>query len=206
MKLADALERVQVPVLLQTGWQDLFLPQTLEQYQRLSARGIDVGLTVGPWTHISMMTKGGRRILTEALDWFGEHLGGSGTRTRAAPVSVFVTGADQWRDLAAGRRRRRSGAAPPAGWRPRRRAGADRQRHVVHLRPRRPHALDRRPAARREGWRLQGRPRPRRAARRGRLHRRAARRAARRPRLPRCSSWRTAPTTRTPICSCGSPR
>jgi uncharacterized protein len=101
MQLADALERVQVPVLLQTGWQDLFLPQTLEQYQRLSERGVDVGLTVGPWTHISMMTKGGRRIVTEALGWFAEHLGGDGPRTRAAAVSVFVTGADQWRDLAA---------------------------------------------------------------------------------------------------------
>ena len=99
MQLDEALERVQVPVLLQTGWQDLFLSQTLEQYQRLSARGIDVGLTVGPWTHISMMTKGGGRIVGEALGWFDEHLGGSGLRTRAAPVSVFVTGADQWRDL-----------------------------------------------------------------------------------------------------------
>ena len=101
MQLDDALERVQVPVLLQTGWQDLFLPQTLEQYRRLSARGIDVGLTVGPWTHISMMTKGGHRVVTEALGWFHEHLGGSGLRTRPAPVSVFVTGADQWRDLPA---------------------------------------------------------------------------------------------------------
>jgi putative CocE/NonD family hydrolase len=101
VQLADALERVQAPVLLQTGWQDLFLEQSLEQYARLSARGVDVGLTVGPWTHISLLTKGGPRILTEALDWFGEHLGGSGLRTRAKPVSVFVTGADQWRDLAA---------------------------------------------------------------------------------------------------------
>ncbi len=98
LQLGDALERVQVPVLLQTGWQDLFLQQTLEQYERLSARGLDVGLTVGPWTHISMMTKGGHRILVEALDWFAEHLG-SGQRTRAKPVSLFVTGADQWRDL-----------------------------------------------------------------------------------------------------------
>jgi len=101
MQLDEALDRVQVPVLLQTGWQDLFLGQTLEQYARLSARGIDVGLTVGPWTHISMLTKGGSRVVTEALGWFDEHLGGTGRRTRAAPVSIFVTGADQWRDLPA---------------------------------------------------------------------------------------------------------
>ena len=36
MMLDAALERVEVPVLLQTGWQDLFLQQTLEQYARLS--------------------------------------------------------------------------------------------------------------------------------------------------------------------------
>jgi uncharacterized protein len=98
--LDDAVDRVQVPMLLQTGWQDLFLEQTLEQYRQLSARGVDVALTVGPWTHVSLLTKGGHRVLTEALDWFGEHLGGSGQRSRAKPVSVFVTGADQWRDLA----------------------------------------------------------------------------------------------------------
>ena len=100
LRLGGAVDRVQVPVLLQTGWQDLFLPQTIEQYERLSARGVDVGLTVGPWTHVSMMTRGGHRILTEALGWFAEHLRGDGPRTRAAPVSVFVTGAEQWRDLA----------------------------------------------------------------------------------------------------------
>ena len=37
--------------------------------------------------------------MPEVLDWLAEHLGGSGLRTRAAPVKVFVTGADQWRDL-----------------------------------------------------------------------------------------------------------
>jgi putative CocE/NonD family hydrolase len=99
MKLEVALERVQVPVLLQAGWQDLFLDQTLEQYARLSARGVDVALTVGPWTHLDVGMKGSRVVMPEVLDWLAEHLGGSGLRTRAAPVKVFVTGADQWRDL-----------------------------------------------------------------------------------------------------------
>ena len=99
MMLEAALERVQVPVLLQTGWQDLFLDQTLEQYARLSARNVDVALTVGPWTHVEMGTKGSRIIVPEVLDWLAEHLAGSGLRTRAAPVKVFVTGTGQWRDL-----------------------------------------------------------------------------------------------------------
>src|SRR5262249_465479 len=49
MQLADALDRVQVPILLQTGWQDIFLPQTLAHYEYLNDRGLDVALTVGPW-------------------------------------------------------------------------------------------------------------------------------------------------------------
>ena len=118
----------------------------------------------------------------------------AGIRTRAAPVRVFVTGADQWRDLAALAAAHHASDVLHlrAGRRPRRRTGAERQHRVVHLRPRRPDALDRRPAARRQSRRLQGRPRPGRAVRRGRLHRRAAHRAARRARRSRRSSWRTA--------------
>jgi predicted acyl esterase len=40
MQLGAALDRVQVPVLLQTGWQDLFLQQTLEQYTHLHGVGL----------------------------------------------------------------------------------------------------------------------------------------------------------------------
>ena len=101
MKLAPALDRVKVPVLLQAGWQDLFLQQSLEQYAHLTRRGIDVALTVGPWTHGELLTKGGPLIVQETLDWLGEHLAASGIRTRAQPVKLFVTGAaSQWRDLA----------------------------------------------------------------------------------------------------------
>jgi predicted acyl esterase len=49
--LTEALERVQVPVLLQDGWQDGFLRQTLAAHARLAGRGVNVGLSVGPWTH-----------------------------------------------------------------------------------------------------------------------------------------------------------
>jgi uncharacterized protein len=101
MKLAQALDRVQVPVLLQGGWQDLFLQQTLQQYAHLRRRGVDVALTVGPWTHGELVTKGGSLIVGETLDWFNEHLAGGGSRSREEPVRVFVTGADSlWCDYA----------------------------------------------------------------------------------------------------------
>lgn len=40
MALADTLDKIDVPVLLIGGWQDLFLEQTLTQFQRLQARGV----------------------------------------------------------------------------------------------------------------------------------------------------------------------
>ena len=55
MRLGQALERVSVPVLLQEGWQDRFVGQMTEQYERLRDRGVDVGLTIGPWTHVELV-------------------------------------------------------------------------------------------------------------------------------------------------------
>ncbi|SCX50580.1 hypothetical protein SAMN03159343_2435 [Klenkia marina] len=111
VQLDRALTRAQVPVLLIGGWQDLFLEQTLDQYRRLRDAGADVALTVGPWTHVETLSKGGGQITRESLDWLGEHLAGTaagsapgsadgtGPRRRRAPVHVHVTGAGQWRDL-----------------------------------------------------------------------------------------------------------
>lgn len=100
--LTEALDQVQVPVLLQGGWQDGFLRQTLAGYARLAGRGVDVGLTMGPWTHAQGGAEGTRVLLPEALAWFDEHLAGSGVRSRAMPVKVFVSGRDEgWRDLPA---------------------------------------------------------------------------------------------------------
>ncbi|KDN21770.1 CocE/NonD family hydrolase [Amycolatopsis rifamycinica] len=100
--LTAALDRVHVPVLLQGGWQDVFLRQTLAGYTRLTDRGIDAGLTVGPWTHAQGGGAGTRVLLPDALAWFDEHLAGSPVRRRAMPVEVFVGGADRrWHDLPA---------------------------------------------------------------------------------------------------------
>ena len=99
MRLGQALERVNVPVLLQEGWQDRFVDQMIEQYERLRSRGVDVGLTIGPWTHVEFATKGAGIVMEETLDWLAEHLAGTGRRHRPSPVHIFVTGAQEWRDL-----------------------------------------------------------------------------------------------------------
>jgi putative CocE/NonD family hydrolase len=99
MRLGQALERVEVPVLLQAGWQDRFVEQMIGQYERLRRRGVDVGLTIGPWTHVEFPTKGMGVAMEETLDWLAEHLAGTGHRRRPHPVRLFVTGAQEWRDL-----------------------------------------------------------------------------------------------------------
>jgi uncharacterized protein len=53
-RATSALARSTMPTLLVGGFQDPFLDQTLEQYQVLRARGVEVGLTVGPWTHLGI--------------------------------------------------------------------------------------------------------------------------------------------------------
>jgi putative CocE/NonD family hydrolase len=85
-RLDDALQRASSPVLLVTGWQDVFLPQTLEQYRRLVDRGAAPALIVGPWTH----AEGGNDVVRESLKWL------AGQRWSGA--RIFVAGAG-WREL-----------------------------------------------------------------------------------------------------------
>jgi putative CocE/NonD family hydrolase len=92
----EALQRVQTPTLLVGGWQDVFVGQTVQQYEVLRSRGIDVALTLGPWTHVAHVVKGSAVIDNEALDWLDTHLGKRGPRRRPQPVHTFVTGSGTW--------------------------------------------------------------------------------------------------------------
>jgi uncharacterized protein len=101
LHLRDALDRAEVPVLLLTGWQDLFVDQTLEQYRRLNSRGVPTALTVGPWTHTHMMTKAAPTVIRESLDWLDTHLAGAPPQ-RSSPVRIHLTGTSAdagWLDL-----------------------------------------------------------------------------------------------------------
>jgi putative CocE/NonD family hydrolase len=97
-RAGSALELVDVPVLLVTGWQDLFLEQTLEQYRVLSGRGLDVAMTVGPWNHFGVVAKGGGLNGRDTLSWLDEHLAAIGRRTRP-PIRAFRTGEEKWHSL-----------------------------------------------------------------------------------------------------------
>ena len=101
MSMTAALQGCTVPVLLLSGWQDVFLNQTIDQFQHLRRRGVDVALTIGPWTHDEMVTRATGVTAAETLSWLGSHLSGRPGPPRPAPVRVQVTGRDRrsWADL-----------------------------------------------------------------------------------------------------------
>lgn len=96
---AAALDRVTVPTLLISGFHDFFVEQTMEQYRALRGREVPVGLTVGPWNH---MTLDLGVAIRETVAWLDAFSAGNGTATtsRPAPVRVWQSGAGQWRELA----------------------------------------------------------------------------------------------------------
>ena len=98
LRVPEALDRVRVPVLLLGGWQDVFIRQTLQQYRHLRDRGVDVALTVGPWTHTQLLTKGLAVSAQESLAWLDTHLGGATASRRPSRVRVHLTGRG-WRNL-----------------------------------------------------------------------------------------------------------
>ena len=99
LNVTGALDKVSVPVRLVGGWQDLFLDQTLHQYEVLRRRGVDVTLTIGPWSHLELATRGAGPVLRGNLKWLAEHLAGEPVVSPPAPVRVFVTGSGRWREL-----------------------------------------------------------------------------------------------------------
>jgi uncharacterized protein len=97
LRLTEALDRVQIPVLLFGGWQDLFIEQTVAQYQHLRGRGVTTAMTVGPWTHTQLLSTGAPTVLRESLAWLDAHLRGTESPTRS-PVRVHVKGSG-WIEL-----------------------------------------------------------------------------------------------------------
>ncbi len=91
MRMTAALDRCEVPVLLLGGWQDLFLEQTITQYRHLRDRGIDVAMTIGPWTHTEMVTKALGTAAAETLTWLGAHLAKRPMPQRASRVRAYIT-------------------------------------------------------------------------------------------------------------------
>lgn len=95
---------VTVPVSSIGGWYDIFLPGQLRDFQALQQAGRPARLTIGPWTHISVDSVPMREVLTFGL----AHARGEQPPERA-PVRLYVTGEEAWRDFE---------SWPPSGYAP----------------------------------------------------------------------------------------
>jgi len=92
-------ERVTASVHMIGGWHDIFLPAQLRDYGALRAAGHQPRLTIGPWRHAD--NDAAALWVHEGLEFLRAHLNGSAAEQPSDPVRIFVTGADQWRDLPA---------------------------------------------------------------------------------------------------------
>jgi uncharacterized protein len=97
---APAAGGLGVPVSLVSGWDDICLDQTLEQYGRLRAGGQGPRLLVGPWNHTTPFDQGWPVVFAETLAFLRAHLGDAGGPVPGGAVRVHTGGtAGQWREL-----------------------------------------------------------------------------------------------------------
>ena len=103
--------RLTIPALHIAGWYDIFLAGSVKNFIGMrNEAGSDAAragqkLVVGPWTHIpwapaSLTSEGcGPGIVDDfQLRWFDHVLKGEETGVLDAPVTLFVMGAETWRD------------------------------------------------------------------------------------------------------------
>jgi hypothetical protein len=82
--------KVTAPVQLIGGWQDIFLPWMLKDFNALRAAGRDPQLIIGPWTHTAPgLTAAGTR---EGLAWLRGGLLDDHRLVRPGHVHLYVTG------------------------------------------------------------------------------------------------------------------
>ena len=115
VSLVGKHERVTVPTFNVGGWFDIFLADTIANFQAMRQLGRPSKLMIGPWTHtgrgnpvgelnfgfgstlsfINLQADFGRL----QLRWFDHWLKGIDTGMLAEPpISIFVMGANVWRD------------------------------------------------------------------------------------------------------------
>ncbi len=113
-------KEVQVPTLNIGGWYDIFLQDTLSNFQIMREQGTtheakQAKLLIGPWTHGEAGNRIGEMnfgigstgaflnyqtdLMSYQVRWFEHWLKGNDTgMLKEAPVKLFVMGANAWRD------------------------------------------------------------------------------------------------------------
>lgn len=112
-------DKIHVPALHISGWYDIFLWSTFENYMGIKEQGAtetarnNQHVVIGPWTHMNFSGnfpefKFGENasidhidLMGIQLDWFDHWLKGVDNGVeKELPVKIFVMGANEWRDEA----------------------------------------------------------------------------------------------------------
>ena len=108
---------LQIPTYNIGGWYDIFLGDTIANYQAMRSQGAPAKLLIGPWSHSELGGRVGERnfgyaaqsgfinlqtdLLGLQVRWFDHWLKGIDTGLLAEPpVKIFVMGINAWRDEA----------------------------------------------------------------------------------------------------------
>lgn len=112
---SSSYERIKAPALHISGWYDIFVPSTLNNYLAMKTRAgskqarQNTRLIMGPWTHLDFSGRFtdfsfGENSSEDAIDlvnlkinWFDYWLKNQG-ELKGAPVKLFVMGSNKWRD------------------------------------------------------------------------------------------------------------
>ncbi len=207
VRLRDALDRAEVPVLLFSGWQDLFVDQTVEQYRHAARPRRDHRPDRRP-VDARPDDDQGRPDRAAGIAGLARPLTSAARPPqRRSPVRVHVGRAGLARParLAAGDARSTCCTSHPADGLADGRARRRRTRRTFVYNPADPTpTVGGRLLSPTGGYRDDTAARAPR--RRADVHRRPAGRRPLRGRRCRCSSWRIRATTRTTTCSSGSAR
>lgn len=80
-----------------SGWYDFMVDQLLRDYETLVLAGHRPYLTVGPWVHVANELQAAS--VRETLSWMRAHLISDRSVLREAPVRLYLSGEDTWRDF-----------------------------------------------------------------------------------------------------------
>lgn len=86
---------VTAAIAMTGGWHDIFLPAQLRDYAALRRAGHQPRLTIGPWRHADQ--DAGAEWVRSGLEFLRAEL--TGRKLELPPVRIFVTGAEEWREL-----------------------------------------------------------------------------------------------------------
>lgn len=91
-----AVAELTAPTTMVAGWQDIFLPFQIKDFEARQAAGRDAWLTVGPWSHSS--PGGVAESLRQTVALFKALANGQQPYAERDRVRLFLQGANVWRD------------------------------------------------------------------------------------------------------------